>query len=516
MHSKNRSVVIVGAGFGGIAAAIALKKHGYENFMILEKAFDVGGTWRENKYPGCTSDVSIHYYSLSTDLKDDWDHTCEFAYNIHAYTKDIVAKNNLTSHILFGVKVISATWDATSQSYTITTEDVRSQKLSVLEANIVISAHGILHVPRYPNIPGLNDFSGPIMHTAKWDTNLDLRGKKIAVIGNGGSACQLVPYVAKTEGVQLTHFVRTRNWILPAMVAPIHRYWKWAFRHIPFLTRLFRWTMFWVFEASFYLIFKMATTRAFLMKAGKKFMNDTAPKKYRGLLEPSFPLGCRRIVFDSGYLASLHRPNVDLKEGGDIVSVDSTGIIMKTGEKLPFDVIACGTGFVTDKFPYHLRGRESTIQEFYDKHDGPLAYLGTTVPGFPNFFMINGPNTATGYTSLLHIMQLVKPILDNEVTSFEVTPKANDDYNKGLQSKLNDMVFSFCSSWYRAGHNGRNVSIFPGSALQFWWACRKIDWSHYVAVGPNAAKFSNSGLGFVPILSAVVLSASMLWWTLGN
>jgi len=235
------------------------------------------------------------------------------------------------------------------------------------------------------------------------------------------------------------------------------------------------------------------------MMVAKNLLLTQAPKEYHRLLVPSFPVGCRRVVFEDRYLPSLHLPNVSLKNGTDIASVVSDGMVMKSGEKAPFDVIICATGFTTDTFPFPVRGVDSTIQEFYTKSDGPNAYLGTTVPGFPNYFQLMGPNTATGYTSVLffienqlgYIMQLIKPIIERRALSVDVTPEANDAYNSKLQTMFKDSVFTFCGSWYRVRGNGRNVMVFPGSAITFWWWCRSVTWNHYKVVGNDGTQMTN-------------------------
>ncbi|KAJ3514913.1 hypothetical protein NLJ89_g2093 [Agrocybe chaxingu] len=461
--STNQTVVIVGAGFGGIAAAIHLKdKLGFKDFVILEKSSGVGGTWR-----GCLSDVVIHYYSLSTDLKHDWENLCEFQPNILKYVEGVTDNHSLRHHMVFSTEVISAEWQEDAQFYTVETRDTKTGAPKTWKARIIISAHGILHIPKMPAIPGLENFKGTVMHSARWDKSVDLRGKRVAVIGNGSSGAQIMSNIPAIEGIQVTQFYRTRNWHLPGFGRPMSGVMNWALTHVPFLSVLFRWFIFWVLLA--------ASTRS------------TAPKEYHDILIPSFPVGCRRIIYGSTYFSVLRRPNVGISRSG-IASVYSNGVITEDGKSLPFDVIICATGFVVDTFPYGLRGRETTIQEFYASKGGPNAYLGTTIPGFPNFC------TLGGYTSVLffeecqmqYIGQLIKPILDGAATSFEVTSEANDAYNDTIQEGMKHTPFTFCRSWYRVGGSGKNSSIFPGSAITFWWWCQSVDWRHYKIKGLKA------------------------------
>ncbi|KAF8150056.1 FAD/NAD-binding domain-containing protein [Crassisporium funariophilum] len=518
------AVVIIGAGFGGIATAISLKRHGFEDFIIVDKASDVGGTWKTNTYPGCSSDVPIHLYSLSTDLKHDWTSTCESQPNILAYIEQLVAKYNLTRQMLLNIKVISAEWNSNHQTYSITTEDVKSGYRSVQTAKIIISAHGLLHIPKMPEIPGFREYRGTVMHSAQWNNALDLRGKRIAVIGNGGSAAQLIPHIAKIEGTEIAQFIRTRNWYLPAMNAPIGFWWIWAFQNIPFFIQFFRILIFVRFELAYLILFKTKLLRGLVMKIAGFYLTSTSPKKYHDMLIPTFPVGCRRIIYDNGYLEALHRPNLVLKRSG-IASATSDGIITHDGEALPFDVIICATGFIIGEVPFTLTGsNQSSIQEFYASRGGPEAYLGTTVPGFPNFYHLSGPNTATGYMSVLffneaqldHIMQLVKPVLQGRVSSFEVTLKAHEAYNKNIQEKILGTVWQFCGSWYRVGGIGKNISGYPFSCVTFWWRCQNVDWTHYKAVTSShwtpRPNVSQTAQAYTALASFVLVATAALWF----
>ncbi|KAF9552291.1 FAD/NAD(P)-binding domain-containing protein [Agrocybe pediades] len=525
LDEEERSIVIVGAGFAGIAIAIKLKGAGFKNFKIIEKANDVGGTWRDNTYPGCTSDISIHYYTLSTDLHSDWNRTCETQPNIQAYIKKLFKKYELESHICFNSRLLSAKWAPSLQGYEIVIENSKRNHRNTIFANILVSAHGLLHIPKLPAIPGLNDFTGKVMHTAQWDRSVELHQKRVAVIGNGGSGTQVVAKISQLPHTEVVHFIRNPNWILPASILTIHPLWKWIFGHVSLVMRLYRWSLFWTFELLYLLIFKHRITRYPLRKLAEYFMTRQSPKEFHSLLVPSYPLGCRRIVFDDGYLASLNQENVSLGNGGEIVSAVPHGLVMRNGDVQQFDVIVCATGFETVQFPYELRGVTSTIQEYYDAKDGPEAYLGATVPGFPNFYMLNGPNTATGYTSVLffcetevnYIMKLIQPVLQNRVSSFEVTQEANDIYNKKLQTMLDGTIFTFCGSWYRVGSNGKNISIFPGSALTFWYWCRNVNWDHYKVGGPTslrkAAEPKLSMMWFKSVTVYVVLGLVVTAWT---
>ncbi|KAG6872308.1 hypothetical protein C0995_011072 [Termitomyces sp. Mi166 len=322
-------VVIIGAGVGGLSFSIALKrKYGYQNFTIFEKTDAVGGTWHENTYPGCSADMSIHFYSLSTDQKPDWTSSHPFQPEIQDYWDGLSKKYSLTPHIKFGTVVIKAVWDLNASCYHITFEDIKTGTQSITSAEILVSALGILEIPRPPDIPGLCDFEGTVFHSARW-VDMKLDGKCVAVIGNGASAV-------------------TRR--------PIEK------------------------ETTNFLI----------------------------------------------------------------------------GEHLPFDVIILATGFRADKYPLHIEGKSGqTIQDYYDSKGGPTAYMGTTVPGFPNLYMLGGPNTLntsiifTEEVQINYSLKLIKPILDGRLSVVDAKHEATDRYNEVIQKKLSGSVFVGCNSWYR-------------------------------------------------------------------
>ncbi|KAJ7689781.1 hypothetical protein B0H17DRAFT_1291851 [Mycena rosella] len=480
-------VVIIGAGVGGLAFGIALKRQlRFTDFTIYEKAAEVGGTWRDNIYPGAASDVAVHFYSLSTDLNPDWSATHGSQPEMQAYWCKLARKYDLYRHIVFNRLVVSAEWNAKEQRYHVVTEDGEGRRSSTT-AKILISALGVLEVPQFPDIPGLALFEGKMFHSAKWDAGVDLRGKRVAVIGNATSAAQFVPIISQDPTVQVTQFCRTPSWFLPSMKSDYSPRWKWAFKHLPLVIQLHRFRMYLRSELFYLYVFHHASIRSNVTTQAKKYMTTTAPKADLVHLIPTYDLGCKRVVFDPNYLSSLHRQNLSLNWDG-IESIYADGIITKTGDKLKFDVIILATGFVTNRFPLPIRGADGrTVQEYYDGEGCPKAYIGTTVPGFPNLFLLSGPNTATGHTSVIHteelqvnyILKFVKPILSGVVSSFEVTPAATDRYNERIQDMLSRSVHVACSSWYRTGGDGPISSIFPGPGILFWWWTRRPRWSDY-------------------------------------
>ncbi|KAI9439246.1 FAD/NAD-P-binding domain-containing protein [Lactarius indigo] len=518
--SPGFSVSIVGAGFGGLAVAIALKtKWGFDDFVIYERGADVGGTWRDNTFPGCASDVNVHFYSLSTDLKSDWKNSHGTQPEIFGYIQRLTDKYGLRKHCRFHTSLDKAEWDADAKVWCIETRDVRTGETQVTRATALVSAIGVLLVPKIPKLQGMESFKGEVFHSARWRHDVDLHGKRVGVLGNGSSASQFIPAISKNPTVSVVNFARTKMWFVPAPLVPYREITKWAFAHIPFVQRIHRFAIAASYEMAF-LVFKGKGNHyanKYMTKVSLDYVKKTAPSKYHRLIIPTYPFGCRRIVRDQGYLRSLSRPNVRLTFD-NVALVESDGVVTETGEKVHLDVIICGTGFVTDDYPLNVCGTRGTLKEYNDAHGGPTAYLGTTVPGFPNFFMMqgellpwpsivafclsltlphpigSGPNTITGHTSAIfseesqipYILQLLAPVRSGALTSVVPTDTATDKYNDMLQVRLNNSVWTQCTSWYRTGARGRIFSTFPGPLVLLWWWLRKPRWDDFEVEGPGA------------------------------
>ncbi|KAF9032932.1 hypothetical protein BJ165DRAFT_1534821 [Panaeolus papilionaceus] len=496
LKESTARVAIIGAGAGGLACSIYLKqKLGFTNFVVYEKASGVGGTWRDNIYPGCASDVALPFYSLSTDLRD-WKSSHGSNVELNDYWEELAAKYHLYSHISFNTKVISAKWDEQAQRYDIALANIETGERTSAKAEIVISAIGILENPRYADIPGVGDFNGELFHSARWDKSVELRDKRVGVVGNGASATQFVPIITRDEEVNVVHFCRTPNWFFPdasIISRGAHCYltsssvYRWLRRNIPITVSIERMAHFLKHEMLYWTIFSNAFTRNVFQKGATKYILNKAPAQYKDKLIPDFGVGCKRIVVDTDYLVALHRPNLTMNWDG-IERIVENGILTKKGEVVPLDVLIFATGYSADKYQLPVVGSKGmSIQEYYDSQKGPKAYLGTTIPGFPNFFTIFGPNTATGHTSVIYtnevqinyILQLIKPVLQRRVLSIEVTEKAADEYDDKVQKRLSKSVFTQCLSWYRVGQTGKVTNAFPGSSTMFWLWLRKPDWTHY-------------------------------------
>ncbi|KAJ7029749.1 hypothetical protein C8F04DRAFT_1043117 [Mycena alexandri] len=487
---KQPHIVIIGGGIGGMTMAIELKRIGFSNFTIIEKGAEFGGTWRDSIYPGCSSDVPIHVYSLSTDLKFDWTHSLEFQPAIQEYWLQLARKYGLYPNIIFNRKVVSAQWDVPTQKYDVITQDLGGF-LIPMSAAILISAIGILEIPRFPVIPGISSFRGDSFHSSRWNHDISLAGKRVAVIGSGASATQFVPIVSEDPTVQITQFCRSPSWILPPARRQYSLVEKWLLRHVPFYLRTFRNCNYFWTEMIYLGVFGNKFLALCIQKYVRWYMTKNTPAEYVDQVIPSDPnhkLGCKRLLYDTNYLASLARPNMSLVRDR-IEYIGEQGVFTQKGLQA-VDIIIYATGYITDDYPINIKGTEQTVSEYYHAHSGPTAYLGTTVPTFPNFFTIAGPNTATGHTSLLfaeevqvqYIMQMIKPVLAGHISSLEVTDEATEKYNHHIQNRLGGFAWSKCSSWYKTGDNGKVHGLFPGSMSLFWWWLRRPNWSHYKVI----------------------------------
>lgn len=524
------NVAIIGAGFGGLAAAIALKSRwGFDNFVIYERGADVGGTWRDNTYPGCASDVPIHLYSLSSDLKPDWKNSHGTQPEILEYMREVTERRDLRKHCRFHTSVDKAEWDATANMWRIETCDVRTGEKQVTRATALVSAIGVLVVPSFPKLEGVESFKGEVFHSARWNHDVDLHGKRVGVVGNGSSAAQFVPKISADPTVSVVNFARTAMWYIPSPHVPYWGITKWAFAHVPLVQRIHRLMITVELEAVFFAFKykgKNLLSRYFT-RTSSNYIKSVVPAKYHDVIVPKDPFGCKRVVRDQGYLAALNRPNVQLTFE-HIAHVEPDGIVTEAGEKVPVDVIIYGTGFKTDNYPLNIHGTRGTLKEYNDAHGGPSAYLGTTVPGFPNFFMMQGPNTTTGHTSVIyseesqapHILDLLAPVRAGVLTSVSPKDSATDKYNDMLQDRLEDTVWSQCASWYRVGARGRIFSTFPGPLCELWWWLRKPNWEDFEVEGPGAKEWrrrhGSSRLAQVATVALVGTLGTLAFASKGN
>jgi cation diffusion facilitator CzcD-associated flavoprotein CzcO len=470
-------LAIIGSGFAGLGMAIQLKKAGFDDFVVLEKNDDLGGTWRDNRYPGCACDVPSHMYSFSYELNPGWSRMFAPQEEIWAYLRRCVDKYGLAPHIRYGAAVDSLEWDEEARHWRVALGDG-----TVLTPKAVVSGIGALHVPSLPDIPGAERFTGTAFHSAQWDHGCDLTGKRVAVIGTGASAIQFVPKVAE-RAASLRVFQRTPPWIQPKPDFVFPAWARAVFRHVPGATRAFRDTIYWVLEAravGFTISPKLMAPQE---KVARVHIARQVPDpELRAKVTPDYTIGCKRILLSSDYYPALSRPHVDVVTD-DITEITETGLVTADGTAHDVDVIIYGTGFrVTDALAeQRIVGRGGVkIQEAWA--DGIEAHHGVTIAGFPNLFMLLGPNTGLGHNSVVfmiesqvqHVLSCLRLLSEEKADVIEVRPEAQRRFNRGLQRRLRKAVWNEggCRSWY-LDDKGVNRTLWPGFTFEYWARTRK-------------------------------------------
>ncbi|PLN86438.1 monooxygenase [Aspergillus taichungensis] len=491
---KNTSysqVACIGAGLSAIALGASLKRwYKIDNIRFFERHEESGGTWAINSYPGCACDVPSALYSFSFALNPKWTKLMPSWEEIKAYQEEVAAKYSLRDKMHFRTEVVECTWQEDTARWLLVLRDLASGETFHHECQILISATGLLVQPRECDIPGAASFKGALFHSARWDHSVVLEGKRVVVVGNGCTGTQIVPAIVD-KVASVTHVVRTKHWFVKAINGAYPRILLWIFRFIPFAMRLHRLHIFLLMEMA-YRLFPNTKAAARLRQKTRNeaeaYIRKTAPEKYHDLLIPDFEIGCKRRIFDPMYLPTLHNEKVSLTKT-DITAILPDGIQITDGF-IPADIIVLATGFQTNKFlPYtQVHGRDGTIQEHWQRFDGPGAYNCTALSGFPNFFMILGPNTATGHTSALmasenainYAMRVLKPVLKGEADYVEVKQEAEDAYVHNIQVALQNTVWNTgCSSWY-VGPNNWNSMTYPWSQTHYWYRCLFPTWSDWI------------------------------------
>ena len=504
VDARGFKVVIVGAGFSGLCAGVRLTEMGIP-FEILEKNSYVGGTWLENRYPCCAVDTPNHFYSYSFNQNEKWTRHFSRRDEILAYINATADKFDLRSSIRFGVEVTGMAFDEIAERWRIETDQ------GLIEANAVISAVGQLNRPSIPPIPGVDRFQGPLFHTARWDASVDLKGKRVAIIGTGASAMQTGPTIAP-EVDRLLVFQRTRHWVASnpnyhREVSPGNR---WAIANIPLFAKWMRFQLFWAGSDGFHASLKMDpnwTRPDESLNAANHKMREMMIDYIRTELDgdeallakvvPPYPPYGKRMLRDNHWFRMLKRPNVDLvTEAIDHIAEDS--IVMKDGSVHPVDVIIMATGFTASKmlWPMEIAGRGGrTIRDVWGDDD-PRAHLGITVPGFPNLFLTYGPNTnlAHGGSIIFHsecqvryIAQALREMVEQDIATLEVRREVHDDYNAKLDETCRTMVWAHpgVTSWYKNKHNRVTVTS-PWTLLDYWTFTRTFVPGEYLAGAAGA------------------------------
>jgi cation diffusion facilitator CzcD-associated flavoprotein CzcO/acetyl esterase/lipase len=474
-HDTVHDALVIGAGFGGICMGVAMRRAGVENFLILEKSAGLGGVWRDNTYPGAACDVPSHLYSFSFAPNPDWSHTFAQQAEIHAYLHDCARRFDIERHIRHHATVAGAAWNEARALW-----EVRLASGERLLARLLVSATGLLGRPLLPRLPGIDTFAGRAFHSAHWDHGCSLAGKRVGVIGTGASATQFIPAIAG-QVAQLTVFQRSPSWIKPRGDRPYPDWQKALFRRLPILMRLHRGLIYTAYEAR-----ALAFTRLknmMWLAVGKPFRrmlaHEVPDPALRARLTPDYPIGCKRILISDDFLAVFRKPGVRLV-AEPIARVTPAGIETEDGIQHACDVIIYGTGFAATEFlaPMTIRGRHGReLNEAW--REGADAYLGMSVPGFPNFFMLYGPNTNLGHNSIIymlesqvaHIMRCRSAMLAAGASAVEVEAAPHGRFNARLRRRLAGTVWQGCSSWYLDRH-GRNSANWPGFTFTYRYLTR--------------------------------------------
>lgn len=476
-------VAIVGAGFGGLCMAIKLIEAGRTNFVVLEKASEVGGTWRDNTYPGAACDVQSHLYSYSFAPKTDWTKRYAPWREIQDYILKVTDDYQLRPYIRFNQEVTGAHFYEEEGRWILTT-----RAGDTILAKHWVLASGPLHVPALPDIPGLERFKGKVFHSARWDHQYDLTGKRIASIGTGGSAVQYLPEIAP-KVKQLYAYQRTPAWVIPRDERPYSALSKKLFATVPGARWLHRARLYWTNESRVWPIFNPSLARL-LQKAAKAFLNhQVKDPELREKLTPDYTIGCKRVLISNVYYPTFTRPNVDLITDG-IQEIREHSIVTRDGVEREVDCIILGTGFVVDPRLYMkdfpLTGRQGhTLAADWQR--APEAYLGTLVAGYPNMFQLVGPSTALGHNSIIFMIEAqVNYILDCLATLdakgadyVDVKPAVQKAFNQRVQGAIKGSVWSTgCKSWYQTA-DGVNFTIWPWSTWRFWLETRSVKESDF-------------------------------------
>ena len=463
--------LIVGAGFAGVCAAIKLQEDGETDFVVVERGSDVGGTWRDNTYPGAACDVPSQLYSYSFARNPDWSSSYSPQPEIQAYLKKVADLSGTLHRFVFDTTVDDAVWDEEAQRWTVSTS------AGTWSARTVISGAGGLSEPKMPDIEGIETFQGDLFHSARWNHDVDLTGKRVAVIGTGASSIQIVPAIQKKVG-HLDVYQRTAPWVIPRNDRTYGDLEKKALRYVPWLQKLYRAGVYAIKEAtvpSFTLwpaISKPAQTAA--IKNLKQGIKDP---ELREKVMPRFAFGCKRVLISNDYYPALAADNVDVVTD-PITKVTGSSIVTADGTEREIDVLVVATGFYTTELPIteHLVGRHGRTLADQWRESGMAAYKGTSVPGFPNLFFIVGPNTGLGHSSMVlmiesqvgYIRDAVRTMRKRGLTAVEVRQAETDRYNDALQKRMKRTVWSAggCDSWYLDAH-GRNTTLWPYSTIDF-------------------------------------------------
>lgn len=478
------TIAIIGSGFGGIGMAIQLKRAGITDVVLLERAADLGGTWRDNSYPGAECDVPSHLYSFSFAPNPGWTRSFSPQPEIWEYLRRVADGEGITGKIRFGEEVTAARWDPAARRWHVETTS------GTLTARFLISAAGPLSDPLIPAMPGLETFAGTVFHSATWNHDHDLTGRNVAVIGTGASAIQFVPQIQPLVN-QLTVFQRTPGWILPRRNRQISELEHWLFRHAPVTQQIARAGIYWGREAYALGFVKNPDIMRMAESVALRHLHrQVGDPDLRARLAPSYRMGCKRVLFSNDYYPALTRPNVSLVTDG-VKEIREKSVLAGDGTAYEVDTLIFGTGFHVTDFPVAQRifGPDGvSLARRLSTTPVQTAFRGTTMAGFPNLFVLTGPNTGLGHTSQVFMIEAQIRYVTGAlvharrhgIDRIEVRPAAQAAYDQVVQRKMRRTVWvtGGCKSWYLDA-DGRNIALWPDFTWVYAWQLRRFDPASY-------------------------------------
>jgi cation diffusion facilitator CzcD-associated flavoprotein CzcO len=489
-------VAIVGSGFAGLGMAIKLKEAGRTDFVVLERADEVGGTWQANTYPGCQCDVPSNLYSFSFAPNPAWSQTFALQPEIWAYLRKVADDYGIRPYVRLDTTVEGAAWDEQAQHWRVETSR------GSLTARILVAGMGGLSEPAIPQLPGAETFAGPAFHTARWDHDAELAGKRVAIVGTGASAVQVIPRLQPTVG-KLTVFQRTPPWVMPHPGRPVRPREQRLFRLLPPLQRAVRGAVYWGRE-TFVLPFKFHRLSRVPERMARAHMEkQVADPALRDKLTPQYEIGCKRILMSNEYFPALQQPNVELVTDA-VTELRPHAVVTGDGVEHPVDAIVWGTGFRMNDMPFvqWIQGRGGRRLGDAWGAEGMSALRGTTVADFPNLFMLMGPNTGLGHNSvvfiiesqLAYVMDALAAMDARGAAVLDTRPQAQAAYNETVQERTRGTVWTSggCASWYLDEH-GRNTTLWPGTSWSFRRATRRFDVGEHVLAPPLPARAAPAG-----------------------
>ena len=486
---ETHRIVIVGSGFAGLGMAMSLRRRGITDFAVLERASSVGGTWRDNTYPGCCCDVPSHLYSLSFAPNPEWSRSFSPQPEIHSYLERTAAASGVEDHIRFDTELTGAHWEEGPRTWRLETSQ------GTIRCRFLLSAIGGLVEPRLPSIPGIEEFEGEIFHSARWNHDYDLRGKRVAAIGTGASAIQFVPKIQPAVG-RLHLFQRTPAWIAPRRDRPITSIERRLFRRFPKLQQLSRGAIFWSREALVLGFVKRPRLMKLIQRVAEGHLRrQVKDPELRRRLTPDYTIGCKRILISNDFYPAVAKDNVELL-GEGLAEVRGNRVIGSDGSEREVDAIILGTGFQVTDFPGMkvIHGRDGT--SLSDHWDGsPRAHRCTTVSGFPNLFVIGGPNVGIGHTSavemfehqFVYVLDALGTIEREGLAAVDVRPEVQARFVAEVDRKMAGTIWmkGGCQSWYVDRH-GRNSTLWPDWTMEHARQTATFDLAEYEVVRAEA------------------------------